>query len=327
MYLLRRTALRALSIPSTSFIAKPRSIATYTPASFKQRQQQWIVSSFQRRFASDEATKTEEQVANAVSESTQAESSSIPASADAEEQSTIAPAISSAAETVEKRAADTFDTATQTTEAADGAANSTFAFERHSKTFDSANAPNTTLYIGNLFFEVTDDQLKKVFSRFGAVTKSSIVYDNRGLSRGFGYVTFENQEDATAAVENLNQQVFEGRRMNVQYHKPRTLVRTPRAPNQSNQPSKTLFIGNMSFEMSDKDLNDLFRDIRNVLDVRVAIDRRTGQPRGFAHADFIDITSAERAKGVLEQKEIYGRKLRVDFSGHSSATRNASEQA
>lgn len=114
--------------------------------------------------------------------------------------------------------------------------------------------------------------------------------------------------------------------MNVQYHKPRTLVRTPRAPNQSNQPSKTLFIGNMSFEMSDKDLNDLFRDIRNVLDVRVAIDRRTGQPRGFAHADFIDIASAEKAKGVLEQKEIYGRKLRVDFSSHSSATRNASEQ-
>lgn len=265
-------------------------------------------------------------MANTVSESTQTESSSTPAPADTEEQSTIASTISSAAETVEGRAADASDAATQTTEAADGAATSTFAFERRSKTFDSTNAPNTTLYIGNLFFEVTEDQLKKVFSRFGAVTKSSIVYDNRGLSRGFGYVTFENQEDATAAMENLNQQVFEGRRMNVQYHKPRTLVRTPRTPTESNQPSKTLFIGNISFEMSDKDLNDLFRDIRNVLDVRVAIDRRTGQPRGFAHADFIDIASAEKAKGVLEQKEIYGRKLRVDFSGHSSATRNASER-
>jgi RNA recognition motif-containing protein len=53
--------------------------------------------------------------------------------------------------------------------------------------------PNTTLYIGNLFFEVTDDQLKKVFSRFGAVTKSSIVYDNRGLSRG--YVLYPLQLD------------------------------------------------------------------------------------------------------------------------------------
>jgi RNA recognition motif-containing protein len=70
----------------------------------------------------------------------------------------------------------------------------------------------------------------------------------------------------------------------------------------------------MSFEMSDKDLNDLFRDIRNVMDVRVAIDRRTGQPRGFAHADFIDVASATKAREVLMEKTIYGRQLRVDFS-------------
>lgn len=105
--------------------------------------------------------------------------------------------------------------------------------------------------------------------------------------------------------------------MAVQYHRrrpPPNLIQ-PRSPN---QPSKTLFIGNMSFEMSDKDLNDLFREVRNVVDVRVAIDRRTGQPRGFAHADFIDVDSASRAKQHLEAKEVYGRKLRVDFSRSSA---------
>jgi len=165
--------------------------------------------------------------------------------------------------------------------------------------------------------------LKRVFSRFGTVESVRLVIDNKGLSRGFGYVMFQNVDDATAAIENLNQQVFEGRRMNVQYHIERERTRsTNRFPQRSPMsPSKTLFIGNMSFEMSDKDLNDLFRDIRNVMDVRVAIDRRTGQPRGFAHADFIDIKSAEQAKTVLEGKEIYGRKLRVDFSGHSSQSR------
>lgn len=59
---------------------------------------------------------------------------------------------------------------------------------------------------------------------------------------------------------------------------------------------------------------DLFREIRNVLDVRVAIDRRSGQPRGFAHADFIDVASAEKAKEFLGKKVVYGRQLRVDFS-------------
>jgi nucleolin len=123
-------------------------------------------------------------------------------------------------------------------------------------------------------------------------------------------------------------QVFEGRNLVVQFHRAKAATGTnPRAGGFGgnregregggfafNPPSKTLFIGNMSFEMSDKDLNDLFRDIRNVMDVRVAIDRRTGQPRGFAHADFIDVASATKAKELLHDKTIYGRQLRVDFS-------------
>jgi nucleolin len=116
-------------------------------------------------------------------------------------------------------------------------------------------------------------------------------------------------------------QVFEGRNLVVQFHrvKEASKSRDSTGAYVQNPPSKTLFIGNMSFEMSDKDLNDLFRDIRNVMDVRVAIDRRTGQPRGFAHADFIDTASAIRARDVLQAKTIYGRQLRVDFSKSTSS--------
>ncbi len=66
--------------------------------------------------------------------------------------------------------------------------------------------------------------------------------------------------------------------------------------------------------MSDADLNKLFKDIKNVIDVRVAIDRRTGQPRGFAHAEFVDVESAMQGLEYLQGKEIYGRTLRVDYS-------------
>lgn len=96
---------------------------------------------------------------------------------------------------------------------------------------------------------------------------------------------------------------------------------TPKPEYTPNPPSRTLFIGNMSFEMSDRDLNDLFREIRNVVDVRVAIDRRTGQPRGFAHADFTDVESATKAKEILQGKQIFERKLRVDFSSSSETGR------
>jgi nucleolin len=121
-------------------------------------------------------------------------------------------------------------------------------------------------------------------------------------------------------------QVFEGRNLVVQFHRPKSNTNTkaggPTGGFAYNPPSKTLFIGNMSFEMSDKDLNDLFRDIRNVMDVRVAIDRRTGQPRGFAHADFIDVASATKARELLQEKVIYGRQLRVDFSKSGNAREN-----
>src|SRR6195952_2093767 len=124
----------------------------------------------------------------------------------------------------------------------------------------------------------------------------------------FGYVEFETTEQATAAIETKHQSVHEGRRLVVNYQ---NVNKRQRA---ENEPSKTLFIGNLAFEMSDLDLNKLFRDIRNVIDVRVAIDRRTGQPRGFAHADFTDVESAVKAAEMLDGKEVYNRALRLDYS-------------
>ena len=126
----------------------------------------------------------------------------------------------------------------------------------------------------------------------------------------------------------MHQQLYEGRRIVVQYaaFSTKDIDKNKRPQydgKPQNPPSKTLFIGNMSFEMTDRDLNNLFRGIRNVIDVRVAIDRRTGQPRGFAHADFIDVKSAMEAMKLLQDKETYGRKLRVDYSyGPSTAPKN-----
>ncbi|GAB1741791.1 hypothetical protein NU219Hw_g7199t1 [Hortaea werneckii] len=188
----------------------------------------------------------------------------------------------------------------------------------------ASRSPSRILYVGNLFFEVTAPQLEQEFSKLGEITNSRVVLDSRGLSKGFGYIEFATQEAADRAIRQQDQKVFQGRRMAVQYHLPKTGL-SPRSQisRRLNPPSKTLFIGNMSYQMSDRDLNDLFREIRNVLDVRVAIDRRSGQPRGFAHADFIDVASAEKAKAHLEKKVVYGRPLKVDYSADSYRSRGA----
>ncbi|KAF4631843.1 hypothetical protein G7Y89_g6286 [Cudoniella acicularis] len=176
-------------------------------------------------------------------------------------------------------------------------------------------APTSDIYIGNLLFDITAADLEREFAPYGDIKSAVIATDPRGLSKGFGYVQFADIDMATKAIEAKNQSVFEGRRLMVNY------VNKTRREERNNPPSKTLFIGNLAFEMSDADLNKLFRDIRNVIDVRVAIDRRTGQPRGFAHADFVDIESATKARETLKGQEVYGRALRVDFSLGARPTR------
>lgn len=118
----------------------------------------------------------------------------------------------------------------------------------------------------------------------------------------------------------FNDRNFEGRRLTVQFSDKREANREKGAGNTNarNPPSKTLFIGNLAFDMTDRDLNNLFSNIKDVIDVRVAIDRRTGQPRGFAHADFTNVSSAEAAHNTLQGKEVCGRVLRLDFSVPSS---------
>lgn len=135
---------------------------------------------------------------------------------------------------------------------------------------------------------------------------------------------FIDVEAAKKAIELFNMQNFEGRRLSVQFTMGRG-QRPQRGNRPQHPPTKTLFIGNMAFDMSDRDLNNLFREIKNVIDVRVAIDRRTGQPRGFAHADFVDVESAEKAMEALKDKEVSGRVLRVDYS--TSSGRSAMQPA
>lgn len=297
MFLLRRAAVRAItSTPSLAVAARSRSFTSVAPSAFRSRQQQSILSCLQRRFASDDAAKKESVV------DTPENFAQTAAEAPVDENVTSVPPAQRTEPT--------------TAVESEGAGANRFSFTNKSQPRGLAPAPPaTTVYVGNLFYEITDDQLQRIFSRFGEIVAVRLSKDDRGLSRGFAHVEFKTLESATAAIENLDQQVFEGRNLVVQYHrhKPRT-SRIREAQRPEIPATKTLFVGNMSYEMSDKDLNDLFRDIPNVVDVRVAIDRRTGQPRGFAHAEFIDVNSATEGMKILREKVLYNRQLRVDYA-------------
>jgi RNA recognition motif-containing protein len=79
------------------------------------------------------------------------------------------------------------------------------------------------IYVGNLSFNATEDDLKAAFGAFGTVASASIIKDKfSGESRGFGFVEMPTQAEAQAAIDGLNGQDLKGRALNVNEAKPRT---------------------------------------------------------------------------------------------------------
>ena len=85
----------------------------------------------------------------------------------------------------------------------------------------------TKLYVGNLSFNTTENELQELFSQAGTVQEVSLMQDKfTGKSRGFAFVTMGSDEDAQNAISKLNGQTVEGRALTVNEARPRE----PRPP-------------------------------------------------------------------------------------------------
>jgi cold-inducible RNA-binding protein len=80
---------------------------------------------------------------------------------------------------------------------------------------------NTKLFVGNLDWSVTGDDLREVFAAVGTVADAVVLMDKMtGRSRGFGFVTMSTEDEAKAAVEKLNGSDLKGRKINVNVARP-----------------------------------------------------------------------------------------------------------
>jgi cold-inducible RNA-binding protein len=80
----------------------------------------------------------------------------------------------------------------------------------------------TKLYVGNLSFNTTENELQELFSQAGTVQEVSLMQDKfTGKSRGFAFVTMGSDEDAQNAISKLNGQTVEGRALTVNEARPR----------------------------------------------------------------------------------------------------------
>jgi len=80
----------------------------------------------------------------------------------------------------------------------------------------------TNIYVGNLAYQTTTDDLKAAFEEFGAVDRANVVMDREtGRSRGFGFIEMPNAEEAAKAIESMDGADLGGRNLKVNEARPR----------------------------------------------------------------------------------------------------------
>ena len=79
------------------------------------------------------------------------------------------------------------------------------------------------IYVGNLSYEVTEEDLKEAFEVFGEIDTVRVLKDNgTGRSKGFGFVEMPNNAEAQSAIDGLNDKELKGRTLKVNTARPRT---------------------------------------------------------------------------------------------------------
>ncbi len=75
---------------------------------------------------------------------------------------------------------------------------------------------NNKIYVGNLNYSTTEDELRNMFSQYGTIESVNIITDRfSGQSKGFGFIEMSNADEAQQAIDGMNQQELGGRTLKV----------------------------------------------------------------------------------------------------------------
>lgn len=181
------------------------------------------------------------------------------------------------------------------------------------------------IWIGNLSFSVTAPQLEELLTkapstiqRIEIVRINLPVHSGTGRNQGYAYIDFSN-ENALAYALSLTETLYYGRRVLIKDAKdfsnrnagnPGDGPKGPKGPKLgpnlvSKPPSNILFVGNLDFATTDKDLKEHFEFAGKIVGVRLATFEDTGKCKGFGFVDFENIESTQRAlRGLSENEEL-----------------------
>jgi len=180
---------------------------------------------------------------------------------------------------------------------------------------DSDDA-STSVFVSNLPFSIDEEALTNLFQECGEVTKVDIFMEN-GRPKGRAVVFFSDAAAAEKAIAMEGTPV-EGRNLFVKANTPKSDRPSFGGSDRSANPAggTTVFLGNLSFDVQDSNINELFADCGEVKEIRWINDKETGKFKGCGFVEFNDASEAEAAV-ALNGTDLLGRAIRVDHAASS----------
>jgi RNA recognition motif-containing protein len=167
----------------------------------------------------------------------------------------------------------------------------------------SSADPLCQVYVGNLPWSVSWQELKDLAVEFGDIRRADVPTDQIGRSRGYGTVVFSTKEQAVACIAGLDGRDVDGRALNAR-------LDSYAAANHT-EPNSKVYIGNLPWSTRWQDLKALCAECGEVTYVDCIVDQQTGRPKGFGIATFKTSAEAQVAIQTLDGHEFEGRTLSV----------------
>lgn len=176
----------------------------------------------------------------------------------------------------------------------------------------SGTALPTSLFVGNLDARVYRELLEEVFSLGGKVTQCHVVFDKaRGVSSGFGFVDYEDNATAQAAMDKFRGRSIYGKTLTIDWARASARDGSGKADESA---AYCLFVGNLSPDVSDEQLLAAFREFGSCMSAKCTKDPVTNKTQGFAFVSFQTLSDASLAMEAMNGQVLSNRSLRVEWA-------------
>ncbi|XVF67544.1 hypothetical protein PTKIN_Ptkin10aG0129900 [Pterospermum kingtungense] len=174
------------------------------------------------------------------------------------------------------------------------------------------------VYVKNLSESTSDEDLKQIFGEFGTITSAAVMREPDGKSKGFGFINFEDADDAAKAVESLNGKKFDEKEWYVGKAQKKS-EREVELKSQFEQTMKegadkfqgaNLYVKNLDDSISDEKLKELFSQYGTITSCKVMRDPN-GISKGSGFVAFSTPEEASRALAEMNGKMIVNKPLYV----------------